>query len=118
MGTLYSHPGYNKYDLFCQSAAITIADDKDPIALPAHLISDDEDIQQDNIEPQRGPSPITIPKNPLLIRPKKRERTQSTISEHTPDETPRELHLSPEQTGMTTHKLPAVIEDDHLDTCR
>ena len=112
VGTLYSHPGYNKYDLFCQSAAITIADDKDPIALPAHLISDDEDIQQDNIEPQRGPSPITIPKNPLLTRPKKRERTQSAISEHTPDETPRELHLSPEQTGMSTHKLPAVIEDD------
>ena len=112
VGTLYSHPGYNKYDLFCQSAAITIADDKDPIVLPAHLISDDEDIQQDNIEPQRGPSPITIPKNPLLTRPKERERTQSAISEHTPDETPRELHLSPEQTGMTTHKLPAVIEDD------
>ena len=112
VGTLYSHPGYNKYDLFCQSAAITIADDKGPIALPAHLISDDEDIQQDNIEPQRGPSPITIPKNPLLTRPKKRERTQSAISEHTPDETPREFHLSPEQTGMTKHKLPAVIEDD------
>ena len=112
VGTLYSHPGYNKYDLFCQAAAITIADDKDAIALPAHLISDDKDIQQDNIEPQRGPSPITIPKNPLLTRPKKRERTQSAILEHTPDETPRELHLSPEQTGMTMHKLPAVIEDD------
>ena len=112
VGTLYSHPGYNKYDLFCQSAAITIADDKDPIALPAHLISDDEDIQQNNIEPQRGPSPITIPKNPLFTQPEKRERTQNAISEHTPDETPRELHLSPEQTGMTTHKLPAVIEDD------
>ena len=114
VGTLYSHPGYNKYDLFCQSAAITIADDKDPIVLPAHLISDDEEeIQQDNIEPQRGPSPITIPKNPLFTWPKKRERTQNAISEHTPDETPRELHLSPEQTGMTTHKLPAVIEDDN-----
>ena len=113
VGTLYSHPGYNKYDLFCQSAAITIADDKDPIVLPAHLISDDEEeIQQNNIEPQRGPSPITIPKNPLFSWPKKRERTQNAISEHTPDETPRELHLSPEQTGMTTHKLPAVIKDD------
>ena len=112
VGTLYSHPGYNKYDLFCQSAAITIADDKDPIVLPAHLISDDEDIQQDNIEPQRGPSPLTIPKNPLFTWPKKRERTQNAISEHTPDETPRELHLSPEQTGMTTRKLPAVIEDE------
>ena len=113
MGTLYSHPGYNKYDLFCHAAAITIADDKDPIALPAHLISDDEDIQQENIEPQRGPSPITIPKNPPITRPKKRERMQGAISEHTPEETPRELHLSPEQTGMTTHKLPAVIEDDN-----
>ena len=112
VGTLYSHPGYNKYDLFCQSADITIADDKDPIVLPAHIISDEEDIQQDNIEPQRGPSPITIPKNPLFTWPKKRERTHNAISEHTPDETPRELHLSPEQTGMTTHKLPAVIEDD------
>ena len=25
---------------------------------------------------------------------------------------PRELHLSPEQKGITTLKLPAVIEDD------
>ena len=40
VGTLYSHPDYNKYDLFCQAAAITIADDNDPIALPANLISD------------------------------------------------------------------------------
>ena len=104
VGTLYSHPGYNKYDLFCQAAAITIADDKDPIALPANLISDDEDKQQENIEPQRGPPPITIPK--------KRERMQRAISEQTPEETPRELHLSPEQKGMTTKNLPAVIEDD------
>ena len=104
VGTLYSHPGYNKYDLFCHAAAITIADDKDPIALPANLISDDEDKQQENIEPQRGPPPITIPK--------KRGKMQRAISEQTPEETPRELHLSPEQKGMTAKKLPAVIEDD------
>ena len=103
MGTLYSHPGYNKHDLFCQAAAITIADDKDSIALPANLISDDEDKQQENIEPQRGPPPITIPK--------KRERMQRAISEQTPEEALRELHLSPEQKGMTTKNLPAVIED-------
>ena len=37
---------------------------------------------------------------------------QRAISEQTPEETPRELHLSPEQKGMTTKNLPAVIEDD------
>ena len=47
VGTLYSHPGYNKYDLFCQAAAITIADDKDPIAIPANLISDDEEDKEE-----------------------------------------------------------------------
>ena len=31
VGTLYSHPGYNKYDIFCQAAAISIADDRDPV---------------------------------------------------------------------------------------
>ena len=46
------HPGYNKYDLFCQVAEITIADDKNPIAILAHLISDDEDNEESNIEPQ------------------------------------------------------------------
>ena len=29
VGTLYSHPGYNKYNLFCQAADIKITDDKD-----------------------------------------------------------------------------------------
>ena len=52
VGTLYSHPGYNKYDLFCQAAALTIADDKDPIALLANLISDDEDKEERNTEPK------------------------------------------------------------------
>ena len=54
VGTLYSHPGYNKYDLFCQAAATTI-DDKEPIALLANLISDDEDKEERNTEPQIGP---------------------------------------------------------------
>ena len=43
VGTLYFHPSYNKYDLFCQAADIKITDDKDPIAVLAHHISDDED---------------------------------------------------------------------------
>ena len=52
VGTLYSHPGYNKYDLFCQAADIKITDDKDPIAVPAHLISDDEDKEENGICPR------------------------------------------------------------------
>ena len=62
VGTLYSHPGYNKYDLFCQVAEITIEDDRNPIAIPAHLISDDEDNEESNIELQIGPPLIAIPK--------------------------------------------------------
>ena len=104
VGTLYSHPGYNKYDLFCQAAAITIADDKDPIALPANLISDNEDKEERNTEPQIGPPPITIPK---IGQWNQRART-----EQTPEETARELHLSPDQKGMATKNLPAVIEDE------
>ena len=104
MGTLYSHPSYNKYDLFCQAATITIADDKDPIALPANLISDDEDKEEWNTEPQIGPPPITIPK--------RGQSNQRAITEQTPEETLRELYLSPDQKGMITKNLPAVIEDD------
>ena len=104
VGTLYSHPGHNKYDLFCQAAAITITDDKDPIALPANLISNDEDKEERNTEPQIGPPPITIP----TIG----QWNQREITEQTPEETPRELHLSPEQKGMATKNLPAVIEDN------
>ena len=62
VGTLYSHPVYNKYDLFCQAAAITIADDNGPTALLTNLISDDEDNEERNMEPQIGPPPVTIPK--------------------------------------------------------
>ena len=104
MATLYSHPGYNKYDIFCQAAAITITDDNDPIALPANLISDDEDNEERNTEPQIGPPPITIPKT--------RHRNQGITSEQTPEDSPHELHLSPEQKGITMKKLPAIIEED------
>ena len=104
MGTLYSHPGYNKYDLFCQAAASTIAYDNDPIALPANLISDNEDNEERNVEPQIGPPPITIPKT--------RHWNQGITSEQTPEDNLRELHLSPVQKGITTANLPAVIEED------
>ena len=80
MGTLYSHPGYNKYDLFCQAADIKITDDKDPIAIPAHLISDDEDKEENGIKPQIGPLPLSIPKRnhlskatPLPLPPEENE---------------------------------------------
>ena len=112
MGTLYSHPGYNKYDLFCQAANIKIADDKNPIAIPANLISDDECNEENDIQPQIGPPPISIPKGNHLA--------QGTPLQQTPEDTefklqganPHELHLSPEPKGITTSKLPAVIEDD------
>ena len=103
VGTLYSHPGYNKYDLFCQAAAITIADDNDPIALLANLISDDENNEERNTEPQKGPPPITIPRT--------RHWNQGITSEQTPEDNPHELHLSPEQKCITAADLPAEIEE-------
>ena len=112
VGTLYSHPGYNKYDLFCQAADIKINDDKDPKAVPAHLISDDEDKEENGITPQIGPLPLSIPKKnhlskaiPLPPPPEDNEVGPQDVS-------PRELHLSPEPKVITTSKLPAVIEDD------
>ena len=112
MGTLYSHPGYNKYNLFCQATDIKITDDKNPIAVLANLISDDEGDEENDIQPQIGPSPISIPKGnhlpqgtPLLQTP---EDTDVDVQEANP----RELHLSPEPKGNTTSKLPAVIKDD------
>ena len=92
VGTLYSHPGYNKYDLFCQAAEITIADDKNPIAIPANLISNDEDNEESNTEPQIGPPPIMFPKG-------RKHWNQETSSKQTPEDNPHELHLSPEQKG-------------------
>ena len=112
MGTLYSHPGYNKYNLFCQTADIKITDDKDPIAVPAHLISDDEDKEENGIKPQIGPLPLSIPKRnhlskatPLLPPPEDNEFKSQGANL-------RELHLRLEPKGVTTSKLPAVIEDD------
>ena len=104
MGTLYSHPGYNKYDLFCQVADITIADDKNPIAIPANLISNDKHNEESDTESQIGPPPIIIPKG--------KHSNQGTPSKQTPEDNLCELHLSPEQKGITTSELPAVIEDD------
>ena len=68
VGTLYSHPSYNKYDLFCQAADIKINDNKDPIAVPAYLISDDEDKEENGITPQIGPLPLSIPKRNHLSK--------------------------------------------------
>ena len=114
VGTLYSHPGYNKYDLFCQAADITITDDKNHIAILANLISDYEDNEESDIAPQIGPPPILIPKGNRL--------NQGTPSKQIPEDTeaelkgvnPHELHLSPEQKGITTSKLPAAIKDDDI----
>ena len=112
MGTLYSHPGNNKYDLFCQAANIKITDDKNPIAIPANLISNDEDNEESDILPQIGPPAILIPKGnhpnrgtPLKQIPEDTEPELKRVNPH-------ELHLSLEQKGITTLKLPAVIEDD------
>ena len=104
MGTLYSHPGYNKYDLFCQAADITIADDKNPIAIPANLISDDEDNEESDIKAEIGPPPIIIPKE--------KHSNQGAPPKQIPEDNPCELHLNPEQKGITTSELPAVIKDD------
>ena len=113
MGTLYSHPGYSKYDLFCQAANIKITDDKNPIAILANLISDDEDNEESNISPPRGPPPILIPKgnHPYQGTPLKQipEDTEAELKRGNL----RELHLSPETMGIMTLKLPAVIEDNN-----
>ena len=114
MGTLYSHPGYNKYDLFGQAADITITDNKNPIAIPANLISNDKDNEESDISPQIGPPSILIPKG--------NHPNQGTTSKQIPEDmeaelkgvNPCELHLSPEQKGITKSKLPAVIEDDNI----
>ena len=112
MGTLYSHPGYNKYDLFCQAADIKITDDKNSIVIPANLISDDEENEESDILPQIGPPPIPIPKGNHLYQ----GTPLKQISEDTESElkraNPHKLHLSPERKGITTSKLLVVIEDD------
>ena len=113
MGTLYSYPGCNKYDLFCQAADITITDDKNPIAILENLISDDDDNEESDTALQIGPPPIIIPKG----KHSNQGTPSKQMTEDTEDElnrvNPHELHLSPEQKGITTSKLSAVVEDDN-----
>ena len=112
VGTLYSHPGYNKYNLFCQAADIKIADDKNPIAVPANLISDDEGDEENDIRPQIGPPPISLPMGNHLPKGTPLLQTREDTDSELQEANPRELHLSQEPKGITTSKLPAVIEDD------
>ena len=112
MGTLYSHPDYNKYDLFCQAADIKITDDNNPIAVPANLISDDEGNEQNDIQPHIGPPPISIAKGNHLPQGTPLQQTPEDTEFELQEANPRELHLSPEPKGITASKLPAVIEDD------
>ena len=114
VGTLYSHPGYNKYDLFCQAADIKITDDKNPIAVLANLISEDEGEEENNIQPQIGPPPISIPMGKHVPQgtPLQQTLEDTDFDFKSREANPRELHLSPEPKGITTLKLPAVIEDD------
>ena len=58
VGTLYSHPGYNKYNLFCQAADIKITDNKNPIAVLANLMSDDERDEENDIQPRLDHHPF------------------------------------------------------------
>ena len=112
VGTLYSHPGYNKHDLFCQAADIKITDDKDPIAIPAHLISDDEDKEENGMKPQIGPLPLSIPKRNHLSKTTPLQPSPEENEFELQGTSPRELHQSLEPKGVTMSKLPAVIEDD------
>ena len=112
VGTLYSHPGYNKYNLFCQAANIKITDDKDLIAIPAHLISDDEDKEENGIKPQIGPLPLSIPKRNNLAKATPLPQPPEDNEFESQGANPCELHLSPELKGFTTSKLPTVIADD------
>ena len=109
MGTLYSHPGYNKYNLFCQAADIKITDDEDPISILAHLISDDEDKEENGMKPQTGPLPITIPKRNHLSKTTPSPSPPEDNELELQDASLSELHLSPESKGITMSKLPAVI---------
>ena len=112
VGTLYSHPGYNKYDLLCQAAEIKISDDKNPIDIPANLISDDEVDEENDIQPQIGPPPISIQKGNHLPKGAPLLQTLEDTNLELQEANLRELHLSPEPKGITTSKLPAVIDDD------
>ena len=112
MGTLYSHPSYKKYDLFCQAADLQITDDKNPIAIPANLISVDEGDEENDIQPQIGPPPNSIPMGNQLPKGTPSLQTPEDTDSELQKANPRELLLSPEPKGITTSKFPAVIEDD------
>ena len=80
MGTLYSHPGYNKYDLFYQADDNKITDDKARIVVPAHLISDDEDKEENGIKPQIGLLPLLSQREiicPMLLHYRRHLKTMS-----------------------------------------
>ena len=101
VGTLYSHPGYNKYDLFCQAADIKITEDEDPIAILAHLISDDdEDKEENGMKPQIGPLPLSIPKKIHLSKSTPLPPPPEDKELEFQDASPRELHLSPQPKGV------------------
>ena len=112
MGTLYSHPGYNKYNLFCQTADIKITDDKNPIAIPANLISDEEGDEENDIQPKIRLPPISIQQGNHLAQGTPFQQTPENAALELQEANPCELYLSPDPKGITTSKLPAVIEDD------
>ena len=111
-GPYFLTPATTKYDLFCQAADSKIIDNKDPIAVPAHLVSDDEDKEENGITPQIGPLPLSIPKRNHLSKATPLPPPPEDNEFKSQGANLRELHLSPEPKGVTASKLPAVIEDD------
>ena len=112
VGTLYSHPGYIKYDLFCQAADIKITDDQDPIAVPSHLISDDEDKEENGTRPQIVPLPLSIPKKIHLSKTTPSPPPPEDKELDLQDASPRELHLSLESKGVIEDDDTSVIVDE------
>ena len=96
VGTLYSHPGYNKYDLLCQASEITITDDNDPIALLATIISGDEDNEDSNTEPQIGPPPIIITRKSTGIKELHQNKHQKTTRVNSTSAKPYGVCIPPE----------------------
>ena len=92
-------------------ADITITDDKNPIAIPANLISNEEDNEENDTAPQIGPPPIIIPMGKHSNQGTPSKQIQEDMEEELKGVNPRELHLNPELKGIMTSKLPAVIED-------
>ena len=112
MGSLYSHHSYNKYNLFCQATDIKITDDKNPIAVPANLISDEEGDEENDIQPKIGPPPISIQQGNHLPQGTPFQQTKINADLELQEAHLHELHLSPDPKGIKTSKLPAFIEDD------